>query len=242
MAHFYLLEALETTTVGTSLILDGSEGRHAATVSRVRVGESFALGNGRGLLVSAEVVATSKDAVEIKVLSVSTEEPSSPQICLVQALAKTDRDERAIEAATELGIDSVIPWAADRSISKWEGSKIDKGRSRWSVIVREATKQSVRAFIPLVGPHLKSSELLNELEGCHILVLDPTGEIPLSRIALDDRDIALIVGPEGGISPSELSRFVERGATIASLGSHILRTSTAGPAALAILNAQLGRC
>ena len=242
MAHFYLLESLESTTVGSTVVLDGTEGRHAATVSRVRVGESFALGNGRGLVVTAEVLATSKDTVELRVDSVEHIKPSTPQTYLVQALAKTDRDERAVEAATELGIDVVIPWAADRSISKWEGPKIDKGLSRWSAIVREASKQSIRAFIPRVGPHLKSSDLVANLAGIHILVLDPTGETPLSQVDLDQRDIALVVGPEGGITEGELARFADAGASIVTLGTNILRTSTAGPAALAIINAKLGRC
>lgn len=242
MAHFYLLESLESTTVGSTVVLDGAEGRHAATVSRVRVGESFALGNGRGLVVTAEVLATSKDTVELRVDSVEHIKPSTPQTYLVQALAKTDRDERAVEAATELGVDVVIPWAADRSISKWEGPKIDKGLYRWSAIVREASKQSIRAFIPRVGPHLKSFDLVAHLAGIHILVLDPTGETPLSQVDLDQRDIALVVGPEGGITEGELARFADAGASIVTLGTNILRTSTAGPAALAIINAKLGRC
>ena len=242
MAHFYLLESLESTSVGSIVVLDGSEGRHAATVSRVRVGESFALGNGRGLMVTAEVTATTKDTVELRVVSVEQHQESSPKIYLVQALAKTDRDERAVEAATELGIDVVIPWAADRSISKWEGPKIEKGLSRWSAIVREASKQSIRAFVPQVDQHLKTTQLISELSGVHLLVLDPTGSVPLSAVVLDSRDIALVVGPEGGLSESELLRFSESGATIVSLGHNILRTSTAGPAALAILNSKLGRC
>ncbi len=242
MAHFYLADSLESTTVGATVFLDGSEGRHAATVSRVRVGETLAVGNGRGLLISGEVLATTKDTVELRVVSVKQAELSQPHIYLVQALAKTDRDERAVEAATELGIDVVIPWAADRSVSKWEGPKIDKGLARWSAIVREATKQSIRPFIPRVGPHLKTAQLGTELEGINVLVLDPTGTIPLSQVELDHRSIALVVGPEGGITEAELFRFANAGATIVTLGSNILRTSTAGPAALAILNAKLGRC
>jgi len=242
MAHFYLADSLESTTVGATVFLDGSEGRHAATVSRVRVGETLAVGNGRGLLISGEVLATSKDTVELRVVSIKQVELSQPHIYLVQALAKTDRDERAVEAATELGIDVVIPWAADRSVSKWEGPKVDKGLARWSAIVREATKQSIRPFIPRVGPHLKTAQLGTELEGINVLVLDPTGTIPLSQVELDHRSIALVVGPEGGITEAELSRFADAGATIVTLGSNILRTSTAGPAALAILNAKLGRC
>lgn len=242
MAHFYLADSLESTTVGATVFLDGSEGRHAATVSRVRVGETLAVGNGRGLLISGEVLATTKDTVELRVVSEKQVELSQPHIYLVQALAKTDRDERAVEAATELGIDVVIPWAADRSVSKWEGPKVDKGLARWSAIVREATKQSIRPFIPRVGPHLKTAQLGTELEGINVLVLDPTGTIPLSQVELDHRSIALVVGPEGGITEAELSRFADAGATIVTLGSNILRTSTAGPAALAILNAKLGRC
>jgi 16S rRNA (uracil1498-N3)-methyltransferase len=202
----------------------------------------LAVGNGRGLLISGEVQATTKDTVELRVVSVEQAELSQPQIYLVQALAKTDRDERAVEAATELGIDVVIPWAADRSVSKWDGPKVDKGLARWSAIVREATKQSIRPFVPRVGPHLKIAQLGTELEGINVLVLDPTGTIPLSRVELDHRSVAIVVGPEGGITDAELSRFADAGATIVTLGSNILRTSTAGPAALAILNAKLGRC
>lgn len=242
MAHFYISDTLDFTSVGSTIVLDGSEGRHAATVSRVRVGEKLAVGNGKGLMVSAEVLTTAKDSVELRVESVESFTPSAPKLILVQALAKTDRDERAIEAATELGVDEVIPWAADRSVSKWDGAKIDKGLLRWSSIVREATKQSIRPFIPEVGPHLTSKQLLSHLEGVRILVLDPTGTEPLSKVTLDGRDIAMVVGPEGGITPVELERFAEAGASIVSLGTNILRTSTAGPAALAILGAKLERC
>ena len=242
MAHFYLLENLETTQVGAIVTLDGSEGRHASTVSRVRVGERLAIGNGRGLMLGAEVLSSSKDTVELSVTSVELTEHESPAIVLVQGLAKTDRDERAVEACTELGISAVIPWAADRSVSKWEGPKVDKGVARWAAIVREATKQSIRPFLPEVGPHLKSSQLGTALQGMNVLVLDPTGEESLSEVKLDGRDIALVVGPEGGISEHEITRFKEEGAHIVKMGTNILRTSTAGPAALAILNAKLGRC
>lgn len=242
MAHFYLLETLEATTPGSQVTLDGSEGRHASTVSRVRVGESLFVGNGRGLILTGIVTETLKDVVTLSVDSVSFAPQSSPQITLVQALAKTDRDERAIEASTELGIDVVIAWAADRSVSKWEGAKVEKGLARWSAIVREATKQSIRPYLPIVDTHVSSSQLLSLFTGHNVIVLDPTGDVSIGSLDLDDRDVALIVGPEGGITPSEISRFQEAGATIATLGSNILRTSTAGPAALAILNSKLGRC
>jgi 16S rRNA (uracil1498-N3)-methyltransferase len=242
MAHFYLADSLVSTTVGATVFLDGPEGRHAATVSRVRVGETLAIGNGQGLVISGEVLAATKDTVELCVVSIEQAVLSAPQMYLVQALAKTDRDERAVEAATELGIDVVIPWAADRSVSKWEGPKIEKGIARWTAIVREASKQSIRPFVPRIGPHLTTAQLAKELDGMNVIVLDPTGIIPLSHVKLDDRPIALVVGPEGGITEAELTRFSDSGASIVTLGSNILRTSTAGPAAVAILNAKLGRC
>jgi 16S rRNA (uracil1498-N3)-methyltransferase len=193
-------------------------------------------------MLSAEVLSTTKDTVELRVQSMEQLAPSSPRMILVQALAKTDRDERAVEAATELGVDLVIPWASDRSVSKWEGPKVEKGLSRWAAIVREASKQSIRPFLPEIGPHLKTSLLSTHLAKANVVVLDPTGTIPLSSVPLDDRDIAIVVGPEGGITESELTQFSSAGATIVTLGSNILRTSTAGPAALAILNTKLGRC
>ena len=260
MAHFYLIDELVSTVVGELLSLRGSEGRHAATVSRVRVGESLLVGNGRGLIVSATALTVEKDVVTLEVTNVDGIPLPTTRITLVQALAKNDRDERAIEACTELGIDAVLPWAAERSISKWEGPKVAKGRSRWGAIVREATKQSIRAYVPEVLAYEKASVFVKTLAGTQLIVLDPTGDVSLSEMSLavsawhDESpsevflpggapvaSFALIVGPEGGITPSELALLRANGATIATLGRNILRTSTAGPAALAILSSRLRR-
>ncbi|GAB2820198.1 16S rRNA (uracil(1498)-N(3))-methyltransferase [Alpinimonas psychrophila] len=260
MAHFYLIDELVSTVVGELLSLRGSEGRHAATVSRVRVGESLLVGNGRGLIVSTTALTVEKDVVTLEVTNVDGIALPTTQITLVQALAKNDRDERAVEACTELGIDAILPWAAERSISKWEGPKVAKGRSRWGAIVREATKQSIRAYIPEVLAYEKASVFVKTLAGTQLIVLDPTGDVSLgemslpvsarhdestSGVALSDgapfASFALIVGPEGGITPSELALLRANGATIATLGKNILRTSTAGPAALAILSSRLRR-
>lgn len=249
MAHFYLLDELASTAVGEHVTLSGSEGHHAAAVSRVRVGESLQVGNGRGLMLVATAVAVEKASVVLEVTDLRIVDPSAPSITLVQALAKNDRDERAIEASTELGIDAILPWAADRSISKWEGPKVAKSRSRWLAIVREATKQSIRPFVPEILNYEKTSAVIKTLAGQLIIVLDPTGDVALRDVVLHDfespagtpRDIALVVGPEGGITESELALFRSHGAVIATLGSNILRTSTAGPAALAILGSRLSR-
>ena len=241
MAHFYLNDELASARVGERISVTGNEARHAVTVSRLVPGESLAVGNGAGLVVTGTIVSTEPAEFVLEVTTVSGSPPASPTIWLAQALAKGDRDEYAVQQATELGVDGVIPWAAQRSIVRWEGNKVAKGRQRWSAIVREASKQSLRPWIPEVGD-LASTAVLCALAGqARMLVLDPTAEQPLSAFEPDGRDIILVVGPEGGVSESELSRLTAAGASAWRLGTPVLRTSTAGPAAIAVLNTRLGR-
>jgi len=245
VANFYLAAALQSAdcTPGSVVSVTGAEARHAVTVSRIRVGEHLLLGNGSGLMLSGTIV-TAEPAEFTLLVETATQSPvPTPRIRLVQALAKGDRDEMAVQAATELGIDGVIPWSASRSISRWEGPKVAKGHERWSSIVREASKQSIRAWLPEVGG-LHTTKQLAALAGTtRMLLLEPTAMTRLTEISApdDDRDILLVVGPEGGIAPGELILLVQAGATLVRLGDTVLRTSTAGPAALAILNATLGR-
>jgi 16S rRNA (uracil1498-N3)-methyltransferase len=241
MAHFYLNEELTEVPVGSTVQLTGAEARHAVTVSRLHVGEEVVVGNGAGLRVVGEIVRAEHALLELTVLSVTSDALQSPAIWLTQALAKGDRDELAVQAATELGIDGVIPWTAQRSISRWEGAKVAKGHARWEAIVREATKQSLRTWLPEVGELVSSKQLAALSEHTQMIVLDPTGDIPLTAVDLDGRDIVLVVGPEGGVTPAELALLAAAGARVARLGTTVLRTSTAGPAAIAVLNAKLGR-
>lgn len=237
--------------VGDGVALAGDEARHAVTVNRLRVGERISIGDGAGLVVSGSIVTVAPGALEVIVESVREEPAATPALWLAQALAKGDRDEMAIQAATELGVSGVIPWAADRSVSKWVGAKIDKGLERWSAIVREAAKQSIRSWVPAVGDHVSTKQLARLAGESRMLVLDPTAPLRLSEVDLtsaagvdeggEPRRMVLVVGPEGGISGHELALLEEAGALRVRLGSEILRTSTAGPAALAVLNARLGR-
>ncbi|SDN07260.1 16S rRNA (uracil1498-N3)-methyltransferase [Cryobacterium flavum] len=245
MAHFYLQETLRAAQCrpGQVVSVDGAEARHAVTVSRVRPGDRLRLGNGAGLLLEGTVLTADAAVLTLRVDEASETAATTPRIRLVQALAKGDRDELAIQAATELGVDGVIPWAAARSITKWEGAKVAKGHDRWSTIVREASKQSIRAWLPSVAPLASTKQLALLAVTTRMLLLDPTATGRLTEVAppTDDRDILLVVGPEGGISPAELLLLEQAGATQVRLGDTVLRTSTAGPAALAILNATLGR-
>ncbi len=243
MSHLYLDESLELSDVapGDSVELTGDEARHAVTVSRVRIGEGIAIGNGRGTLVRGVVSSTGARELSLDVREVLLEEQPATRITLVQALAKGDRDELAVQAATELGVDAIVPWAASRSVSRWEGAKAEKGRQRWATIVREAVKQSIRPWLPPVQPIATTAELPARLAGMRILLLEPTASTSLTELRPDGRDLALVVGPEGGIAPAELERLVAAGAESVRLGGSVLRTSTAGPAAISVLNASLGR-
>lgn len=255
MAHFFLDEALTAgeSQPGAIVSVRGAEAKHAVTVSRIRPGEQLLLGNGAGLMLGGTVISAAAGELSLEVAEATTAAPPAPRIRLVQALAKGDRDELAIQAATELGVDGVIPWTAARSVSRWEGAKVAKGRERWSSIVREATKQSIRPWLPEVGD-LVSTKMLATLAGnTRMLLLEPTADIRLTELRFDDlaaeqhegrgipRDILLVVGPEGGIAPSELDILQTAGAIAVRLGTTVLRTSTAGPAALVILNQALGR-
>jgi 16S rRNA (uracil1498-N3)-methyltransferase len=228
--------------VGETVTLTGDEAHHAARVGRLTVGETTAVGDGTGAMAMATVTAVSGSEVALSVGSLEHHERPTPEIWLAQALAKGDRDELAIQACTELGIDRVIPYQASRSISAWKGDKVDKGVARWTKIVTEATKQALRAFIPKVSEPQSTAGLCSVASECQIVVLDPLATEGLSQFRpAGDRPILLVVGPEGGLSPEELSALEKSGATRRKLGESVLRTSSAGPAALAVLNVTLGR-
>ena len=256
MASQYLVPSLDGVAVGDVVALDGAEGRHAVAVTRVRIGETLRIADGAGRVVTGPVASVGRDSLTLTVDSVAVESGERPALVLVQALAKGGRDEMAVQAATEIGVEGIVPWSAARSVSRWEGPKIDKGRARWGAIVQEAAKQSLRARVPSVGPLVTTAQLASDpsvaaisttapgLEGRVVLVLlDPTADTPLSTWEPDpDADvIALVVGPEGGIDGSEIDRLVASGAVRVRLGATVLRTSTAGPAALAVLQSRLGR-
>ena len=232
----------EPLVPGQEVQLSGPEGHHAAAVRRMRVGEAIALTNGRGLKARGVVSAVAPKQLTVAVHSVDTFELPAVTFTLVQAVAKGDRDELAVQAATELGADKVVPWQADRSISKWDG-KEEKNRERWQQIVDEAAKQALRPWFPRVTQVQSSKSLATQIaeSAGTFLVLDPTAVMSLNQVELSSAgEVALIVGPEGGITEAELALFETAGAKRVHLGSGILRTSTAGMAAISVLAAKSG--
>lgn len=238
------LHFLVDDATGDDIVLTGAEAHHAAVVRRVREGEEVTVGDGRGVWLTGRVRAAQPKQVVIEVLSRAAIPAATPRIVLVQALAKGDRDELAVQAATELGVDEIVPWQAARSVSRWDAAKAGKGVARWAAIAREAAKQAHRAWMPGVVEPVSTAALGARCAEARVYVLEPTAATPLSSVDLngaDARDVLLVVGPEGGIAPAELAALEAAGATLVRLGESVLRTSTAGPAAIAVTSVALGR-
>lgn len=232
---------------GDQLVLRGSEAHHAAVVRRVRAGEEVTVGDGAGAWLTAVVESVQPKEVVVRVTARRDVPAAAPRLVLVQALAKGDRDELAVQAATELGVDEIVPWQAARSVSRWD-AKADKGRARWAAVAREAAKQAHRAWLADIAPIATTKDLIRRTaagpSSSRLLILEPSAGRSLSSVVLDPadtRDIVLVVGPEGGISPEELALFEDAGAALVRLGDTVLRTSTAGPAAIAVVSTILGR-
>jgi len=236
---FVSADQLAGAAVGSGLVLDGPEGRHGATVRRIGIGEQVLLTDGMGTLAEAVVERVGAGELHLRLRAIVQEPAPGSRFVLVQALAKGDRDEQAIEAATELGVDEVVPWQAARSIVIWRGERAAKSRRKWESVVMAAAKQSRRARVPRVSGPANLAAVIGRIESAALaLVLHEEAERPLAGIDLPaSGDIVLIVGPEGGIAPDELSAFVAAGAVAVRLGPHVLRSSSAGPAALAVLSA-----
>ncbi|WP_068251719.1 16S rRNA (uracil(1498)-N(3))-methyltransferase [Janibacter corallicola] len=230
--------ALDGLTTDSVVDLTGAEAHHAATVVRLRVGEEVLVGDRRGARVLTETAEVSGDTVRLRVLERADEPEPSLRLTLVQALAKDGRDEDAVEAATELGVDRIIPWQAERSIVRWKGPKVDKGLRKWSHVIERAAKQSRRGRWPDLAPMATTRDLLRECAGRTVLVLHEEASTPLATTDLPgDGEVLLVVGPEGGIASREIDWLTEAGATTVRLGREVLRASTAGPAAIAVVNA-----
>jgi len=236
---FVSADQLAEATPGSVLVLDGPEGRHGATVRRIGVGEEILLTDGVGRRADAVVESVGPGELHLRLRAIVQEPQPDSRFVLVQALAKGDRDEQAIEAATELGVDEVVPWQAARSIVIWRGERAGKSLRKWESVVLAATKQSRRTCVPAVSRLANQAAVIQRIESAALaLVLHEEAPQPLAGMELPGSgDVVLIVGPEGGVAPEELAAFVAAGAVAVRLGHHVLRSSSAGPAALAVLSA-----
>ncbi|MBV9795895.1 MAG: 16S rRNA (uracil(1498)-N(3))-methyltransferase [Actinobacteria bacterium] len=228
--------------------LTGPEGRHAATVRRIRPGERVDVADGAGLVAECVVTAVAAGSVTLRVGTRRQLPPPDPRIVVVQALLKGDRAELAVETMTEVGVDVIVPFAAERCVARWPaGDRAAKALARWRSAAREAAKQARRARIPEVTELASAAAVAARLQAAaRGILLEPGAATALSRLDLPrsgdgDGDVVLVVGPEGGLSPAELKEFTAAGAVETRLGDEVLRASTAGAAAAAVLMARTGR-
>ena len=252
--HSFVLDPEQgaAARVGDTLQLTGPEAHHAVVVKRVQPGERLDLLDGTGLRLVVEVSSAAKELLTVTVLERNQEQPPEHPATLIQALSKGDRDLQAVESAVELGVFTVRPWQADRSIVRWNAAKADKALAKWRAQVRSAQKQSRRTFEPGVKELVTSKSLATAISahaaaGDLVLVLHEQAQDSVTQAvsgwlpaAAPGTGVVLVVGPEGGISDAELEAFVAAGARPALLGRHVLRASTAGPAALVLVRHLLG--
>ncbi|HEX5566314.1 MAG TPA: 16S rRNA (uracil(1498)-N(3))-methyltransferase [Streptomyces sp.] len=243
-APVFLTDSLAGAAPGATWALEGAEGRHAVTVRRLRVGEAIVLTDGAGTGAFGTVAAVEGgERLEVAVGEVRVEPEPRPRITVVQALPKGDRGELAVETMTETGVDVIVPWSAARCVTQWRGERGAKALRRWRTTAREAGKQSRRLRFPEVAEPVTTRQLLPLLASAALaVVLHEEGAEPLATAELPaDGELVLVVGPEGGVAPEELAAFAEAGARPYRLGPSVLRTSTAGTAAAALLLGRTGR-
>jgi 16S rRNA (uracil1498-N3)-methyltransferase len=216
------------------LVLSGAEGRHAAVVRRLRPGERVDVGDGAGLIASCVVTGVHRDQLELAVESRREVPRPRPLITVIQAIPKGDRGELAVEEMTEVGVDTIVPWAAERAVPVWRDQK---GATRWRAKAREAAKQAERAWIPEVTDPVTTAAAVRLIEGAGLaFLLEPGAADPLAAVnPPEDGELIVVVGPEGGISVAESAELAAAGAKPYRLGPSVLRTSTAGAVAAAVL-------
>lgn len=245
MAGLFYVAALPD--IGELAVVDGDEGFHAATVRRVRSGEELTLGDGAGGMARCAAEVTGRGLLHARVLNRWRVPPPAPAVTVVQALPKSERSELAIELATEAGADGFVAWQAARCVARWEGARIDNGLRRWRAVVRAAAGQSRRAHVPPVTGVLSSGALADWVgeqvrAGTTVLALHDSAAAGLADLPLADaRSLALLVGPEGGITDAEVAELAAAGAVAVRLGPTVLRTSTAATVALGALGVLTGR-
>ncbi len=244
---------------GGTAVLQGPEARHAVQSMRLAPGERVDLADGTGRRVSGPVLAAEPGRLEVSVETLADEPAPTPELVLVQALAKGDRDLLAVQTATELGVDAVHPWQAERSIVRWRGDRAAKAIAKWDAALLAAAKQARRTRVPHTRQMLDGGAVASVCTpGTLVLVLHEEAGESLGGVVTEVTSgaaggpgaaggaggverIALVVGPEGGISPAELGALTAAGARPVLLGRNVLRSSTAGPAAVAVLQHLLGR-
>lgn len=227
--------------------LDTSASRHAIRSQRLSTGDEVLVSDGAGTLAQGVIESADPQNANIRIRTITVEERPKFQVNLVQALAKGDRDLLAAEMATETGIDSVTPWQAARSIVRLKAERASKTLAKWEARLQAAAQQARRAYIPsLRAPVVTDqiAELHDPAKGHYVVVLHEDGQTTIAEVAtsLENIDtIHLVVGPEGGVAAQELDAVLAAGGSAVRIGNNVMRASTAGPIAIALVNQHFNR-
>ena len=235
----YRVYSSRPITVEEQCDLDDRASRHLARVLRVKTGDRLSVFNGDGNNYQGAIVSASKHQVSVLIDRIEpAETESSLNTCLALAVSKGDRFEWAIKKATELGVTSIVPILSQRVDVRLSPERWQKKQEHWQQIVISACEQSGRAVVPEIAVPTTLSQWLSNVEADCKLVLDPDA----TPNALHDQptSIALLIGPEGGLTPSELTLASETGFSAIRLGPRVLRTETAPLVALSVLGARWG--
>jgi len=236
VSNLFFVDKISTESIQS---IENEEAHHAIKVLRLSVGEFVYVSDGHGKWISGPISEISKKSLAIRIENTGETHAEKPELVVVQAFTKSDRNKEMLELVTVSGADRIIPWSSQRSISKWQSDS----REKWMITVKESCKQSKRFRLPIVDNQMSTNEILNEIKTGFAIVFHESAKEKFSEISLPlnlDR-IYLIVGPEGGITEEELQMFASINATVVRLGTPILRSAHAGFAAMSALQTKLGR-
>ncbi|CAN5793672.1 16S rRNA (uracil(1498)-N(3))-methyltransferase [soil metagenome] len=239
--HFFTTPDLLTDT---TVYLRGPDAHHLR-VRRAKQGDRIHVGDGAGRLVEAIIFTSTGAEVTATVSEITVIPPPAPRLTVFQGLAKSDKVDWVVEKLVELGVDEIVIFAAGRSVPVWGADKAKTVRLRWERVAYAASKQSRRAWLPVVTGPLDRKELLERMKSMPaVLVADPQAGASLGAALMDlgkVAEVGIVVGPEGGLSREEIAMLIDRGARPVSLGAQILRTETAGLALSAVVMHHLNR-
>jgi 16S rRNA (uracil1498-N3)-methyltransferase len=229
-----------TLEPGQQVIIGDQAAHYLSRVLRVAAGQTIVLFNGDGHDYTAEVVRPGKKEISLAVISrLPAVRESGLKITVVQAISRGERMDQTLQKCTELGVAAFQPLLSERVEVRPRAEKLARRLEHWQGVVVSACEQSGRAVIPAVLPPLDYGDWLDKSDaGCR-LVLVPGAETPLTGVELHGQ-VQLVAGPEGGFSEIELEMARAHGVEAVSLGPRVLRTETAAPAAVAVLQALAG--
>ena len=235
MLTLFFVEDLPTT-VGATYEFDNEDANHAIRVLRMSTGTIFNLSDGSGSWAQVQVLTVAKKSMQVKVLETGHQNPLDTHFTVIQAIPKGDRIKESIEMCTEGGADRIVMWKAARSIGKSD-DKIEKLQTT----AREASKQSRRFRIPEVIGVAATNAVVDQIAQADLaIVFHESATMKVSELVIPGcKKVAIIIGPEGGLTEDEIDTFAAAGAKVALMGRPVLRSAHAGLAALSAVNTAL---